>query len=123
MKYLYCYYCQCQYLHAVWLYEDVVQAAVKPSHIVGVGRLAAGAQQRGEGREQLHTAGLLRPRAAPVCVLLRNLHLGHQLEHTCRQQEEQNTFPSKPEVYLKISRIHREAEAAATCLQVWSYLS
>lgn len=70
------------YLHALWLYEDVVQAAVKSSHVVGVGRLPAGARQRGEGRDQLHAAGLLQTRAAPVLMLLRDLGLTEQLEHT-----------------------------------------
>lgn len=71
-----------QYLHAVRLYKDVIQAALKPSHIVGVGRQSAGAQQRGDVREQLHAAGLLRPRAAPVCMLRRNHSLTEQLKHT-----------------------------------------
>lgn len=66
----------------VWLYEDVVQAAMKTSNIVGVGWLAIGAQQGREGRDQLHTAGLLRPRAAPVWMLLRDDRLTDQLKHT-----------------------------------------
>lgn len=63
---------------------------MESSHVVGVGRLSVGAQQRGEGREQLHAAGLLRPQAAPVCVLQRNKSLAEQLENTCRQEEETN---------------------------------
>lgn len=74
---------QGHYLHSVWLDEDVVQAAVEPPHVVGVGRLGAGAQERGEGGEQLHAAGLVGPRAAPVRVLLRDPGLRQQLEHTC----------------------------------------
>lgn len=97
------------YLHAVRLYEDVVQAAVKSCHIVGVVRLTAGAQQRREGREQLHTAGLLRPRAAPVCMLLRNRGLGDQLQHTCTHQQ-QGEHPSASQ--QETSRTNWEAEAA-----------
>ena len=42
MKNSWCSLCQYQYLHFVWLDEDVVQAAMKPSHIIGVGRLGTG---------------------------------------------------------------------------------
>lgn len=80
---------------------------MKSSHIVGIGRLATGALEGGEGREQLHTAGLIWSRAAPVCMLLRDRSLGDQSEHTFIHR--------KLDPNLNITRTNTEAED--TCLR------
>ena len=57
-----------QYLKAVRLQEDVVEDAMEAPYVVGVGGVSAGAEQRGEGRAQLHGEGLLWTTGDPVWV-------------------------------------------------------
>lgn len=78
---------------------------MKSSHVVGIGRLGTGAGEWGEGGEQLHTAGLIRSRAAPVCMLLRDHSLCDQLEHTFTHTEQ-----SQSNAHLNITRANNEAE-------------
>lgn len=83
---------------------------MKSSHVVGVGWLGTGAEERWEGREQLHAAGLVWSRAAPVCMLLKDRSLGDQLEHTFINTQHQ-TSPN-----LDTSPANNEAED--TCVEL-----